>query len=228
MSALQPSSVKNLFTSIAKRYELANHLLCGGMDVWWRAVAARSVASWAPKRLLDIATGNGDLAVAIKKKSPSTQIIGADFCHAMLLEAAKKNIPWLVEADGLSLPFANESFDAVTIAFGLRNMASWETGLHEMERVLCPGGHLLILDFSLPKVLLLLPLYRFYLHKILPSVAGWVTGQPEAYSYMGTSIEQFPSGKAMEILLEQSGFCETKSQPLTLGVVSIYHAKKRI
>lgn len=220
----QPTYVKELFASIATRYELANHLLCGGIDFWWRYFVARKVASWSPDSVLDLATGSGDLAAAIKKKIPNAHVIGADFCAEMLEQAKKKKIDELIEADALELPFDDKKFDVVTVAFGLRNMESWETALHEMRRVLCPGGHLLILDFSLPTLPILRPLYRFYLHKILPPIAGWITGKADAYEYMGASIETFPSGTAMCELLERCGFKETSATPLTAGVVTIYTA----
>jgi demethylmenaquinone methyltransferase/2-methoxy-6-polyprenyl-1,4-benzoquinol methylase len=127
-------------------------------------------------------------------------------------------------ADGISLPFADGNFDVVTAAFGLRNMASWEKGLSEMARVLKPGGHLLILDFSLPELPVIRPLYRFYLHHILPHIAGLATGRKDAYEYLGVSIEQFPSGEKMTSLIESCGFTKAKAIPLTLGTVSIYTA----
>jgi demethylmenaquinone methyltransferase/2-methoxy-6-polyprenyl-1,4-benzoquinol methylase len=133
----------------------------------------------------------------------------------------------LVVADGMSLPFPDGSFDVVTAAFGLRNMASWDKGLSEMARVLQPGGHLLILDFSLPTLPVIRPLYRFYLHHILPHIAGIATGRTDAYEYLGGSIETFPSGDAMTSLIESCGFRDAKSHPLTLGTVSIYTATRR-
>lgn len=277
------TSIKNLFAKIATRYKLANHVLCGGLDLWWRHVTAQEVAKCKPQQILDVATGSGDLAFAILKKIPTAQITGIDFCKEMLMEAAKKNGATLfslerfkncysrcsarneeqrptvysdtrgpehrsdavmrdynnfenaltrisglrlLQADGMNLPFANESYDAVTIAFGLRNMASWEQGLREMHRVLRLGGSLFILDFSLPTVPLLKSPYRFYLHHLLPRLAGIITGQSEAYSYMADSIEQFPSGKKMEKLLENCGFQQATSKPMTFGVVTLYRAAK--
>lgn len=231
-SNLQPSAfsldVRDLFASIASRYELVNHLLSGGMDVWWRHCVAKKVAVWKTSSLLDVATGNGDLAFAILKKTPTTKIIGVDFCSEMLLEAQKKksNVIFL-EADGMDLPFDDQNFDTITISFGLRNMASFEKALCEMHRVLREGGHLLILDFSLPTSLLLRPLYRWYLHHVLPHVAGWITGQSDAYGYMGASIEAFPSGEAMCELLKRCGFTDPVAEPLTAGIVTIYTAQKK-
>jgi demethylmenaquinone methyltransferase/2-methoxy-6-polyprenyl-1,4-benzoquinol methylase len=221
--------VKNLFASIASRYELANHLLSGGMDVWWRQCVAKKVAAWKPTSLLDLATGNGDLAFALSKKIPAAKIIGVDFCPEMLTEAKKKKSSvTFLEADGMALPFDAESFDVITISFGLRNMESFERALGEMHRVLGKEGHLLILDFSIPTSSLLRPLYRWYLHHILPRFAGWITGKADAYEYMGASIEAFPSGQGMCELLERCGFTNPIAEPLTVGIVTIYTAKKRV
>ena len=222
----QPESVRGLFSSIADRYQLVNHLLSGGLDWRWRAVAVRLIRRWKPSTLLDVATGSGDLASATRKALPGCRVVGADFCRPMLDVARRKGLPELVEADGLSLPFPDGSFDAASVAFGLRNMASWERGLKEMARILKPGGHVLILDFSLPTLPVIRPLYRFYLHRILPIVAGIATGRTDAYEYLGGSIEQFPSGNAMTSLMERCGFLEPAAKPLTLGTVSIYTAKK--
>jgi demethylmenaquinone methyltransferase/2-methoxy-6-polyprenyl-1,4-benzoquinol methylase len=221
----KPEYVRELFASIASRYELVNHLLSGGLDFYWRAAAMRHVKPWKPALLLDVATGSGDLALAIQQGSPGTRVVGADFCRQMLEVAQRKGMTELVEADGLHLPFANDSFDAVTVAFGLRNMASWEQGLTEMARVLKLGGHLLILDFSIPTLPLIQPLYRAYLHRVLPTMAGLVTGRKDAYEYLGGSIEQFPSGPAMIQMMELCGFQHAKSYPLSLGTVSLYTAE---
>lgn len=222
----KPASVRDLFSAIAERYELVNHLLSGGLDLLWRAAAVRHVRRWKPSLLLDVATGSGDLALAARKNSPGTRVVGADFCRPMLEVARRKGLTELVEADGLYLPFAPESFDAVTVAFGLRNMASWERGLSEMARVLKPGGHVLILDFSLPTLPVIRSLYRAYLHCVLPLVAGLATGRKDAYEYLAGSIEQFPSGSAMTQLIEQCGFRNARAHPLSLGTVSLYTAEK--
>lgn len=227
ISKEQPESVRDLFSSIASRYQTVNHLLSGGLDFYWRAVAVRLIRAWRPLAVLDVATGSGDLARAIRRACPDSRIVGADFCRPMLDVARRNGLPELVEADGLNLPFADASFDAVTAAFGLRNMASWEKGLSEMARVLRPGGHVLILDFSLPTLPVIRPLYRFYLHHILPGIAGIATGRTDAYEYLGGSIELFPSGGTMNSLLEACGFEDARALPLTLGTVSIYTATRK-
>lgn len=221
-----PASIRAVFSGIASRYDLANHLLSGGLDFYWRSVAARTVGAWGPRRVLDLATGSGDLALAIEKQCPAAEVVGADFCEPMLDRARAKGLRNTVVADGTALPFADASFDAVTVAFGLRNMADYPRAISEMARVLHPGGHLLILDFSLPTRPVLRAPYRFYLHRILPHLAQWVTGDRDAYQYLGGSIEQFPAGAAMESLIRTNGFATAHTRPLTGGVVSLYTGTK--
>lgn len=220
-----PAKVRGIFSAIAGRYDLANHLLSGGLDFLWRARAVRMVAAWQPRTVLDLATGSGDLALAMQKAMPAAHIVGADFCLPMLEVAARKGLHPLVVADGTQLPFADGAFDAVTVAFGLRNMESWPGALREMARVLRPGGHLLLLDFSMPRPPLS-GLYRFYLHKILPRFAGLLTGNRAGYEYLGESIEAFPSGDAMVALIRGHGFAAATAMPLAAGIVSIYTARK--
>ena len=138
-------SVQAMFGAIARRYDLANHLLSGGLDFLWRRQAARLIRKWQPARILDLATGSGDLALTLRRAWPEALVVGADFCRPMLQVARRKGLKNLVVADALQLPFAEGEFDAVTVAFGLRNMASWPAALAEMRRVLRRGGHLLIL-----------------------------------------------------------------------------------
>jgi demethylmenaquinone methyltransferase/2-methoxy-6-polyprenyl-1,4-benzoquinol methylase len=217
--------VQGLFGRIARRYDLANHLLSGGFDFLWRRRAAKIVQAWKPERLLDLATGSGDLARALSRACRETLVVGADFCLPMLRVARRKGLKNLVQADALHLPFPDASFDVVTIAFGLRNMESWQIALAEMHRVLRPGGYLLILDFSVPRGKLRGP-YRFYLHRILPRLAAIVTGEKSAYEYLADSIETFPQGPAMEALLNEQGYRGAKCDPLTGGIVSLYTAQK--
>lgn len=215
--------IRSFFATIAQRYDIANHLLSGGCDFLWRRTAAKQVAAWRPRQILDLATGSGDLALSLRAACPGSTVIGADFCRPMLLEAKRKQQPLLIESDALHLPFRAQSFDAVTIAFGLRNMESWRDVLVEVARVLRPGGHLLILDFSIPTGVTR-GVYRFYLHRLLPSIAAWVTKERTAYSYLADSIEAFPQGNEMLQLLSTAGFTETHFRPLHTGIVTIYTA----
>ena len=144
----------------------------------------------------------------------------------MLERARAKGLRHTIVADALHLPFPDASFDAVAVAFGLRNMESWSGALREMSRVITPGGHLLILDFSLPRAAILRAPYQFYLHHILPLIAGVVTREQSAYQYLGDSIEQFPSGAAMLHLITDSGLVSPTCEPLTAGIVSLYTAAK--
>lgn len=220
-----PGYVRSAFARIARRYVLANHVLSLGIDTLWRRLVAREVRAGAPARVLDLATGSGDLMESVRKACPEARVIGADFCLPMLGEAKKRGLPGLVAADGMRLPFADGVFDALTVGFGLRNMASWPDAVAEMARVLRPGGRLVVLDFSLPRGILNRP-YRFYLHKVLPRLAGWLTGERDAYEYLGGSIERFPSGPAMETLLTGHGFSAARTRPLSGGIASVYVAEK--
>ena len=143
----------------------------------------------------------------------------------MLAVAREKGLKNTIVADAFQLPFADGSFDAVTVAFGLRNMADWDASLAEMARVIALGGHLLVLDFSLPRGVLR-PLYRAYLHHCLPRLAGVITGQKAAYDYLGDSIEKFPSGQEMCALIEANGFHNADAHPLSGGIVTIYTARR--
>lgn len=221
-----PSFVRRTFAAIATRYDLANHLLSGGCDFLWRAKAARLVAATNPKKILDLATGSGDLAHALSKANPAAQIVGADFCLPMLEVARGKNIPRLIQADGLNLPFQSDTFDALTVAFGLRNMASWEKALQEMSRVLRPEGFLLVMDFSLPRIAPICELYRLYLHNVLPRIAALLTGNKEAYEYLGSSIESFPRDAEMFALLQRCGYEQPRQFALCFGIASIYTARR--
>jgi demethylmenaquinone methyltransferase/2-methoxy-6-polyprenyl-1,4-benzoquinol methylase len=197
------------------------------VDFLWRARAAKVVASENPSKILDLATGSGDLAVALRKACPRAQVVGVDFCLPMLQIAQKKGVSGLIQGDGLALPFYDGAFDAVTVAFGLRNMASWDMALREMARVLKPGGVLLVMDFSMPGNPLLRLLYRVYLHHALPRIAGLLTGRPEAYDYLGESIEKFPRDEAMRRLVEACGFVAPRSFPLAFGVAAMTVAKRK-
>ena len=220
-----PDAVRSMFGRIARRYDLANHVLSGGADFLWRRRAAKIVADWNPSDVLDLATGSGDLALAIQRRLPATKIVAADFSQEMLEVARAKGVANTMVADALHLPFENESFDVVTVAFGLRNMVDWDRALTEMSRVLRGGGHLLVLDFSLPTGAVR-PVYRFYLHRCLPLLASIVTGDKAAYDYLGGSIEKFPSGAAMLELIGRNGFKNAAAESLTGGIATIYVAQK--
>ncbi|MGB8168606.1 MAG: ubiquinone/menaquinone biosynthesis methyltransferase [Chthoniobacteraceae bacterium] len=217
--------VRRMFSSIAEKYDLANHLLSGGMDFLWRRRCADVVANWKPAEILDLATGSGDLALALRAACPRSTVVGADFCHPMLREAQRKGLDLLVTADGMRLPFPAASFEALTVAFGLRNMESWPGALREMSRVLRPDGHLLVLDFSIPPAPLRW-LYRPYLHHVLPRIAALLTGEKSAYDYLGASIEAFPYGQRMCELVNSCGFSEATCAPLSGGIVSLYTATR--
>ena len=218
-----PSYVRDAFARIADRYVTTNHVLSLGTDILWRRKVARIVKSWNPGRVLDVATGTGDLALEIQDKCPQAEVIGSDFCAEMLAHAARRGLARTLVADAMALPFRNAEFDAVTVAFGLRNMADYAGALREMRRVLRVGGHLLVLDFSLPEGALRKP-YRWYLHHVLPKLAGLLTGQKDAYEYLGGSIEEFPMGRAMCELISAQGFSNAEVRPLSCGVASIYIA----
>ena len=220
-----PTYVRNAFARIADRYVLTNHVLSMGMDFWWRHVVTKRIKALRPETLLDVASGTGDLALKIQDEIPGCEVVATDFCPEMLEHATSRGVRKTLVADALALPFPDGGFDVVTVAFGLRNMADYPQALREMRRVLKPAGRLFILDFSLPPKPLRTP-YRLYLHHVLPKLAGLLTGQKDAYEYLGGSIEKFPSGEAMIALLAETGFTGGRSLPLTFGVVSVYEAVK--
>ncbi len=214
--------VRKMFGSIATRYDLANHVLSCGIDFYWRARAAEIVASWHPNAIADLATGTGDLALAIQKKLPHAELTGVDFLPEMLELAQRKGVRRVVLADVMKLPFDDASFDCVTIAFGLRNLKDCSAALVEMRRVLNANGHLLVLEFSLPTTPAVRAVYRFYLHRCLPLLGSFLTQEKSAYDYLGDSIEKFPSGNAMCELMQQTGYASPSFEPLTGGIVTIY------
>jgi demethylmenaquinone methyltransferase/2-methoxy-6-polyprenyl-1,4-benzoquinol methylase len=217
-----PVAVSEMFGAIARRYDLANHLLSCGCDFYWRKRAAEIVASWRPKQIVDLATGTGDLALVLEKRMPDAEITAADFSEEMLAIAKQKGVRQTMLADILALPFADRSFDCATIAFGLRNVQDWNAGLREIARVIRDQGHVLVLEFSLPQLPMLRAAYRFYLHRCMPLIGAILTKKKNAYDYLGDSIEQFPNGAAMLCLMEANGFTDAKAEPLTGGIVTIY------
>jgi demethylmenaquinone methyltransferase/2-methoxy-6-polyprenyl-1,4-benzoquinol methylase len=216
-----------MFGSIARRYDLANHVLSCGCDVLWRKRAARIVTAWNPKNVVDLAAGTGDLTLALEKALPKSKIVAADFSEEMLAVAKIKGVRQAVAADALALPFSDGSFDCLTIAFGLRNIKDWGVALREMARVLKANGHLLVMEFSLPRMSIFRALYRFYLHQLVPILGSLLTGKKSAYDYLGDSIEQFPGGETMLRLIEANGFRDATAEPLTGGIVTIYTATKK-
>jgi demethylmenaquinone methyltransferase / 2-methoxy-6-polyprenyl-1,4-benzoquinol methylase len=222
----QPSHVREMFGAIARRYDLANHLLSCGMDFYWRARAADIVAGWNPHKVADLATGTGDLALALQKKLSDAEITAVDFLPEMLELARRKGVRQVVLADAMKLPFSDASFDCITIAFGLRNLENYSAALAEMRRVLNTHGHLLVLEFSLPTTPILRAAYRFYLHRCLPLLGSYLTKKKSAYDYLGDSIEEFPNGNTMCELMRANGYVSPGFQPLTGGIVTVYTATR--
>lgn len=222
----KPAYVREMFGAIATRYDLANHLLSCGIDFYWRARAAQIVQAWHPHTIIDLATGTGDLALALQKKLPHAELTAVDFVPEMLELARRKGVQRLVLGDAMKLPFDDASFDCVTIAFGLRNLENCSAALTEMSRVLDTKGHLLVLEFSLPTTAILRAAYRFYLHRCLPLLGSFLTQKKSAYDYLGDSIERFPSGNAMCELMRATGYVCPGFERLTGGIVTIYTATK--
>lgn len=228
-------AVRDMFTSIAPRYDLLNHVLSFNVDrMWWRrtARAFRSALSRPDVRALDLCCGTGDMTFALGRaagKNPA-EIIGADFSHAMLQRAAAKGTangsgPTWIEADALSLPFPDSHFDLVTSAFGFRNLADYDAGLREIVRVLRPGGECGILDFGEPKGAMG-ALYRIYFKQVLPRVGTLISGVRGPYSYLPASVERFPDPEEMLARMRRAGFGEAEWTPYTFGIAGLYRGKK--
>ena len=224
-----PAAVNSMFSRIACRYDLANRLLSGGIDLWWRRRLMRAVRRAAPREVLDLATGSGDVAFALAAGlPPETRITGMDFCQPMLDEAVAKqrasgrgaNIVFR-QGDGLALPCPDAAFDAVTISFGLRNMADRHRALSEMRRVLRPGGRVHVLEFSQPWAWFR-PLYYFYTKRLLPPIAGWLTGDRAAYAYLNATIAAYPDHEAMAGELRRAGFHDVTVTRMTFGIVALH------
>ena len=226
MMSNESARVQRMFAAISGRYDLANHLLSCGMDFYWRRRAAEIVWNWRPQTIADLATGTGDLALALQRKLPSADITAVDFLPQMLELAQRKGVRQVLLADAMKLPFPDCSFDCITTAFGLRNFDNWSIGIAEMARALKHDGHLLVLEFSLPTTALLRAVYRFYLHRCVPLLGSALTSEKNAYAYLGDSIEQFPSGNGMCDLMAENDLTDTNFKPLTGGIVTIYTATK--
>lgn len=218
--------VQAMFGSIANRYDLGNSVLSFGIHHYWRWRLLRMVASQSDGIALDVCTGTGDLLPLLRKKFGGT-VLGLDFCLPMLECANSKTAITdvdvsLVQGDGLQLPFADETFDCITVSFGVRNFADLVTGLVELKRVLKPTGTLLILEFGQPKIPVFAMLYRWYSRVIMPVIGGMITGNREAYSYLPETASVFPCGKDFETVLQSVGLQPVRSAALTAGIAYAY------
>jgi demethylmenaquinone methyltransferase/2-methoxy-6-polyprenyl-1,4-benzoquinol methylase len=223
--------VREMFAGIAARYDLLNHLLSGNTDKRWRRLVARRLQDTLSRdgaRALDVACGTGDLSLALAEVAgDNARIVGVDFCRPMLEIAARKSFrhapsPVFIEADALKLPFGDESFDAVSIAFGLRNLSSVEGGLKELRRVLKAGGRAAILEFSTPVVPGFSALFQFYFTRVLPRIGGLISGSRGAYEYLPDSVSRFPDQKRLARLMRGVGFEEVEYQNLTGGIAALH------
>jgi demethylmenaquinone methyltransferase/2-methoxy-6-polyprenyl-1,4-benzoquinol methylase len=222
-----------MFGRIAPRYDLANHVLSGNIDRWWRAHTVRRVREVLERpgaRVLDVCCGTGDLLLALEKRARSG-VIGSDFCHPMLVSAREKAVlrrarAEVFESDAMNLPLRDESLDLVTVAFGFRNLTNYQAGLEEMLRVLKPGGMAAILEFSQPKNRAFAALYNFYSRRVLPVIGGMLTGSPDAYTYLPESVRKFPAAEALAEAMRRAGFSEVRYDLLTGGAVALHMGRK--
>lgn len=234
-------AVRDMFTAIAPRYDLLNHVLSFNVDrLWWRRTASTFARVLADPgaRVLDLCCGTGDMTFALKRQAhPRAEILGADFSHAMLQRASAKSpgeianklnpgSPRWIEADALKLPFPENHFNLVTSAFGFRNLADYDAGLREIARVLRPGGEYGMLDFSEPKGMFG-HLYRIYFKQILPRVGTMISGVRGPYAYLPNSVERFPEPQEMLERMRSAGFSEAAWTPYTFGIAGLYRGKKR-
>jgi len=233
--------VREMFTEIAPRYDLLNHLLSLQLDRMWRARAAKHLQPILERPgavVLDLCCGTGDLALAFARAGKA-RVIGADFAHSMLVRARKKiamrtpggddkETPATIflEADALRLPFADSSFDLAAAAFGFRNLANYEAGLREIWRVLKPGGTIAILEFTEPREDFLGEMYRWYFFKVLPKIGGVISGHPSAYSYLPKSIARFLRPAELASLLSAVGYKDVEYRVWTLGTVALHVGRR--
>ena len=225
--------VSRMFNRIAPYYDFLNRFLSLGIDVRWRKKAISKLVDSDPKYILDVATGTADVALEMAKKLNPEKIIGLDISTEMLGIGRKKiekkelsAIIELVEGDSENLPYPDNSFDAISVAFGVRNFEHLEKGLQEMNRVLKPGGKLVVLEFSKPKVFPIKQLFNFYFRHILPWIGKITSKDDSAYSYLYKSVQAFPDGEAFKSVLQQTGYKSTTWEGLTFGICSIYTASK--
>ncbi len=227
------NAVRDMFTSIAPRYDLLNHVLSMNIDrLWWNrtARAFQETLRQPEAQVLDLCCGTGDMTFALWRRAanPSIHLVGADFSQAMLVRAREKSgarpIQW-VEADALHLPFEPGQFQLVTSAFGFRNLANYNRGLEEIYRVLAPGGAIGILDFGEPKGLMG-KLYRVYFRHVLPAIGTMISGVKGPYAYLPASVLRFPAPEEMLERMRVAGFGEVSWTPYTFGIAGLYRGKK--
>lgn len=222
------AQVRDMFARIAGRYDLLNHLLSANTDKRWRRIVARRLSSeiGPGSSLLDVACGTGDLSIQMFE-TIGGRVVGLDFCRPMLdIARGKTDSVSFVEGDALKLPFADQTFDAVTIAFGLRNLADTAEGLEELRRVTKAGGWLAILEFSKPKSRSFRRLYEFYFTRVLPRLGGLVSGSQSAYQYLPDSVMQFPDQAGLAALMQEAGFVAVEWQNLTAGVAALHMGQR--
>ncbi len=226
-------AVRDMFSSIAPKYDLLNHVLSMNVDrLWWNRTARMfdSILARPKVRVLDLCCGTGDMTFALQRrmKADSARLVGADFSHAMLVRAAQKTgvrpITW-VEADALNLPFPASEFDLVTTAFGFRNLANYDRGLTEIHRVLAPDGEIGILDFGEPKGAIG-ALYRVYFRHVLPAIGTFISGVSGPYSYLPKSVQRFPAPNEMLERMRATGFQAVSWTPYTFGIAGLYRGRK--
>jgi len=226
--AAHERAVKEMFAGIAGKYDLLNHVLSLNIDRTWRRKVRRELAdvlSLPDAVVLDVACGTGDLSIELQTGSKA-KVIGTDFCRPMLAIAAQKSSIDFVESDAMTLSFADGTFDAATIAFGLRNLPNYEDGLRELCRVLKPGGRLVILECSHPRLPVFRELYDFYFNRVLPKIGGLVSGSGAAYTYLPNSVAKFPDQKTLASMMERVGFTGIKFQNLTGGIAALHSGVK--
>lgn len=226
------TQVERMFDGIAPHYDLLNHVLSFGIDKGWRTKAIAMIADRKPKELLDVATGTADMALKVHD-TLKCKVIGCDISQGMIEIGRKKvadaGLSGFIElkvADSEDLPFSSNRFDAVTVAFGVRNFAHLDKGLAQMARVLKPGGRMVVLEFSTPGNPIFRAVYNFYFKHILPLVGGMISKDRKAYEYLCKSAMAFPSGKDFEERLTKAGLKPVKTLPLTLGIATAYMATK--
>jgi len=227
------AQVAQMFDAISEKYDFLNHFLSFGIDVGWRKKVVKIIGNQKPDSILDIATGTGDLAVMMAQKLQPSKIIGLDLSQGMLNvgieKVIRKNLTKtikMVQGDSENLSFNDNSFDAVTVAFGVRNFENLDKGLSEIFRVLKPNGTLVILEFSQPEGFIIKPLYGFYSKFILPLFGKLISKDKSAYTYLPESVAAFPYGDAFKDILKNLGFTTIRNNPVSFGIATIYVASK--